>query len=99
VSSARRNAQEHVAGYYEACLRELVRHVGVALDSYHTDDDVEQMDSALYQYHRASRELWKFCWAGGGASHLEFVASLIDDAATPVDWWQRGTPPRPERDK
>jgi hypothetical protein len=99
VSSARRNAQEHVAGYYEACLRELVRHVGVALDSYHTDDDIEQMDSALYQYHRAARELWKFCWAGGGAPHLEFVASLIDDLATPVDWWQRGTPRRPERDK
>jgi hypothetical protein len=69
------------------------------LDSYHTDDDVEQMDSALYQYHRAARELWKFYWAGGGASHLEFVASLIDDSATPVDWWQRGTPRRPARDR
>lgn len=79
MSSTRRNAQEHVARYYESCLRELIEHV----------------NTALYQYHRAARELWKFCWAGGGASHLEFVASLIDDPAAPVDWWQRGMPRRP----
>ena len=84
--------------YYESCLRELIGHVGIALDRYRTDGDAEQMDTALYQYHRAARELWKFCWVGGGGSHLEFVASLIDDSAPPVDWWQRGTPGRPERD-
>jgi hypothetical protein len=98
VNSTHRHAQERVAGYYESCLRELIGHVGIALDRYRTDGDAEQMDTALYQYHRAARELWKFCWAGGGGSHLEFVASLIDDSAPPVDWWQRGTPRRPERD-
>jgi hypothetical protein len=56
------------------------------------------MNTALYQYHRAARESWKFCWAEGGGSQLEFVASLIDDPAPPVDWWQRGTPRRPKRD-
>ncbi len=95
MSSTRRNAHEHVAGYYESCLRELIEHVGITLDRYRTDGDVEQMNAALYQYHRAARELWKFCWAGGGASPLEFVASLIDDPAAPVDWWQRGMPRRP----
>ena len=94
MSSPRRNAQEHVAGYYESCLRELIEHLAVTLDRYRADGDVEQMNTALYQYHWAARELWKFCWAGGG-SRLEFVASLIDDPAAPVDWWQRGTPRRP----
>jgi hypothetical protein len=23
-----------------------------------------------YQHHRAARELWKFCWAGGGGGGL-----------------------------
>jgi hypothetical protein len=99
VSSTHRKAQERVGGYYESCLRELISHVGIALDRYRTDGDAEQMDTALYRYHRAARELWKFCWADGGGSHLEFVASLIDDPAPPVDWWQRGTPRRPERDR
>lgn len=98
VSSAHRNAQEHVAAYYESCLRGLIEHVGAALDRYRTDGDAEQMDSALYQYHRAAAELWKFCWAGGGGSDLEFVAGLIDDPAPPLDWWQRGMPQRPKRD-
>jgi hypothetical protein len=40
----------------------------------------------LYQYHRAAAELWKFCWACGGSSHLEFVAGLIDDPAR----WREG---------
>jgi len=97
VSSTPGNAQKRVAAYYESCPNELIGHVGIALDRYRTDGDAEQMDTALYQYHRAVRELWKYCWAGGG-SQLEFVASLIDDSAPPLDWWQRGTPRRPERD-
>jgi hypothetical protein len=95
MAKLRCNAQERVARYYESCLRELIEHVGITLDRYRADVDVEQMNAALYQYHRAAHELWKFCWAGRGASHLEFVASLIDDSAAPVDWWQRGMPRRP----
>jgi hypothetical protein len=98
VSSTRRTAQEHVAAYHESCLRELIEHVSVALDRYRTDGDADQMDSDLYQYHRAARELWKFCWAAGGGSQTEFVAGLIDDSAAPLDWWQHGMPRRPERD-
>jgi hypothetical protein len=81
VSSTHRDAQERVATYYESCLRDLIGHVGIALDRYRADGDAEQMNTALNQYHRAARELWKFCWADGGGSHLEFVASLIDDSA------------------
>lgn len=96
VSSTYRDAQERVAAYYESCLRELIEHVAVALEGYRTDRAAEQMDSALHQYHRATRELWKFCWARGG-SHLEFVAGLIEDPAAQPDWWQLGLPRRPER--
>jgi hypothetical protein len=98
VSSTRRDAQQRVAAYYESCLRELIEHVAIALDDYRTDGDAEHMNTALYQYHRAARELWKFCWLDAGGSQLEFIASLIDDPAPPVDWWQRGTPRRPKRD-
>jgi hypothetical protein len=98
VSSTDRNAQERVAAYYESCLRELIEHVSVALDRYRTEGDAEQMDSALHQYHRATRELWKFCWVGGGRTHLELVAGLIADSAAPPDWWHRGAPRRPERE-
>ena len=97
MRSTHREAQERVAAYYESCLHELIEHVSVALDRYRTDGDAEQMDSALHQYHRATRELWKFCWAVGG-SHVEQVARLIDDPAPPPDWWQRGMPRRPNRD-
>jgi hypothetical protein len=98
VNSTHRNAQERVAAYYESCLHELIEHVGIALDRYRTDGDAEQMDSALHQYHRATRELWKFCSVGGGGSRLEQVARLIDDPAAPPDWWQRGAPRRSARD-
>jgi hypothetical protein len=54
VSSAGRNAHEHVAAYYESCLREPIEHSGAALDSCRTDGDVAQMDSAAYQYHWAT---------------------------------------------
>jgi hypothetical protein len=54
--------------------------------------------SKLHVIHRAARELWKFCWAGGGGSQTEFLADLIDDSAAPLDWWRRGTPRRPKRD-
>jgi hypothetical protein len=97
MSSAYRKAQEHVAAYYESNLRGLIEHVGAELDRYRLDGDAEHMDSALYQYHRAAAELWKFCWAGGG-SHFELVARLIDEPGPPRDWWQRGTPQRPKRD-
>ncbi|HEY5050365.1 MAG TPA: hypothetical protein VII50_05655 [Acidothermaceae bacterium] len=97
MSSTRPPAQERVAAYYESCLRGLIEHVGIAMDQYRADGDAEQMNTALYQYHRAARELWKFCWLDGGGSQLEFIASLIDASAPAVDWWQRGAPRRPKR--
>jgi hypothetical protein len=42
---------------------------------------------------RAARELWKFCWATGSGSHVEFIAHLIDEQPAddrPPDWWEHG---------
>lgn len=56
--------------------------------------DIHDVDEVIHHYHRAARELWKFCWSGGVGAHIEIVARLIehpiDDEA--VDWWQCGAP-------
>jgi hypothetical protein len=97
AKTERREAQERVAAYYESCLSELINQVGSELDRYRVgESDVAEMDAVLFQYHRSARELWKFCWAGGG-SQIEWIAQLINDTAEPVDWWQRGAPRRADR--
>jgi len=44
---------------------------------------------------RAARELWKFCWSGGGGTHIELIAHLLDKMATDgetINWWEQVTP-------
>src|SRR5438552_18619222 len=98
TKAERRAAREHVAAYHELCLGELLAHVASAVDRYRAGGiDAYGVDEAIHQYHRAARELWKFCWAGGGGAHTEFIAHLIDEQTTDAhatDWWQRGTPPQ-----
>ncbi|MGH3435708.1 MAG: hypothetical protein ACRDRN_04500 [Sciscionella sp.] len=55
------------------------------------------MDETIHHYHRAARELWKFCFASGGGTHTELVAALLgrmDTDGENIDWWERGTPQR-----
>jgi hypothetical protein len=96
TTAERRAAREHVAAYHELRLGELLAHVASAVDRYRADEiDAYGVDEAIHQYHRAARELWKFCWAGGTGAHVELVAHLIDEQATEgqaVDWWQQGAP-------
>lgn len=88
-------ANETVAAYHEACLRELLGHVADALDRYRAEHiDVFEVHEIIHQYHRAAGELWKFCWAGGG-SHVRMAAQLIEERAASgefIDWWERGAP-------
>jgi hypothetical protein len=74
----------------------LVTQVANAIGDYRAGKlDVHGVDRALHQYHLAARELWKFCWAGGGRADIEFVADLIDEqeaAGRTTDWWTRGAP-------
>jgi hypothetical protein len=95
AKAERRKARERVATYHEACLQDLVEHVGRALDSYRAGEiDAFGMDESIHQYHRAAKELWKFCWASGSATQLEFVAEMVDRQALEgraTDWWHCGT--------
>lgn len=91
----RKAARECVARYQEARLAELVDHVGDSLDRYRAGEiDAFDVDETIHRYHRAARELWKFCWAGSAAD-VEVVADTIEHLATcndAIDWWQRGAP-------
>lgn len=89
--SERRAALDRIAAYHEACLAELVGHVGQAVDRYRGGEiDVQYADRAMYQYHRAARELWKFCFGAG--AQPEFVADFINEDSRAIDWWSRGAP-------
>jgi hypothetical protein len=91
-------ARQTVAAYHENCLHELVEHVADALDRYRADEiDAFALDETIHHYHRAARELWKFCWAGSGGTQLQMTARFIDEEASSTrvtDWWERGTPRR-----
>ena len=84
----RRAAREVVADYHDAQLGALVARVGVAVDRYRAGElDAFEVDRAVFQYSRASKELWKFC----NYLHVEVAAAMIIDQP-PHDWWERGAP-------
>jgi hypothetical protein len=86
--SPRRVAQKKVGAFHEACLGDLAEHVGAAIDRYRAGGlDAFEIDQVLLQYHRAAKDLWKFC----NLTDVEFAASLIDDGG-PRDWWERAAP-------
>jgi hypothetical protein len=90
----RRRARERVAEYHEAGVAELLTYVAAAIDSYRSGGlNVTETNAAIHQYHRATQELWKFCFS---ISDVEFVAQTINALTQPVDWWQRGEPRRPK---
>ena len=94
TKAERRAASERVAAYHEARLGELIEYITAAIDRYRAGEiDAYTVDETIHHYHRAARELWKFCWSGG--ADLEYVADTIDHQATEgtvTDWWQRGAP-------
>ena len=96
TKSERRAARELVVRYHETQLAGLLEHVADAIDAHRAGTlDVHDVDEVVHQYHRAARELWKFCWSGGVGANIEFVARMIHepiDDGDPVDWWQRGAP-------
>ena len=93
-TAERRDARERVIAYYQASLATLVEHVAVAIDGYRAGElDTAKVDEVIYQYHRAARELWKFCLAGG--ADLDYIADTItqhQNEGRAIDWWQRGAP-------
>ena len=93
TKAERRQARERVAAYHEACLGQLVAHVANVLDRYRAGElDAHAVDETIHHYHRATGQLWKFCWASG-STHLELIARLIDEQTAngeTTDWWQDG---------
>lgn len=98
TKAERRAARERVSAYHQAELAGLLTHVVAAVDRYRAGEiDVCTVDETIHHYHRAAGELWKFCFSGGGSSHAEFIADLIDRMAAdaePIDWWERAAPRR-----
>lgn len=96
TKAERRAASHRVAAYHQARLAEFIEHVAAALDRYHTGEiDAYTVDETIHHYHRAARELWKFCWSGGSGTHTELVAHLLDQMATDgqtINWWEQATP-------
>ena len=96
TKAERRAARERVAAYHEARLAELIEHITAAIDRYRTGEiDAYVVDETIHHYHRAARELWKFCWSGGGGTHIEIIAHLLYQMATEgetINWWERATP-------
>ena len=88
--SERRVARHDVAAYHEEQLTVLVVRVGEALEGFRAGDlDANEVDRVLFQYSRASKELWKFCNLGP----VEIAADIIR-REHPTNWWERGAPRR-----
>ena len=78
TKAERQAARKAVASYHQARLGELIEHIASAIDLYRAGEvDVYTVDETIHHYHRAARELWKFCWSGGG-THIETVAHVLD---------------------
>lgn len=84
----RRAAHEVVVEYHQAQLRDLVNHLGEAVDRYRAGElGAFEVDRLAFQYSRAAKELWKFC----NLLHVETAAAIIAEQS-PHDWWERGAP-------
>ena len=74
----------------------LIEYITAAIDRYRAGEiDAYTVDETIHHYHRAARELWKFCWSGGGGTHIEIIAHVLDRMATDdetIDWWERVAP-------
>ena len=96
TKAERRAARAHVTAYHEARLGELIEYITAAVDRYRAGEiDAYDVDEAIHHYHRAARELWKFCWSGGGGAHTEIIADVLDRMATDgesINWWDRVAP-------
>lgn len=96
TKAERRAARKAVADYHEAQLGELIENIAVAVDRYRAGEiDAYTVDETIHHYHRAVRELWKFCWSGGVGTHIEMIAGILDRMATDnetINWWERAAP-------
>jgi hypothetical protein len=88
---SRRVARALVATYHEAELATLVEHVADAIRRYHAGElDVHDVDETIHRYHKATQQLWKFCFRGGSGAYTETVAATLERLTAEgerPDWW------------
>ena len=88
TKAERRAARDRVSAYHQAQLTGLLTNVIAAIGRYQAGEiDAYTMDE--------TGELWKFCFSGGGGSHDELIAGVLDRMAAkaePIDWWERSAP-------
>jgi hypothetical protein len=88
---SRRVARALVATYHEGELAGLVEHVAEALERYRAGElDVHDVDEVIHRYHKATQELWKFCFSSGSGAGAESVAATLEHLtaeANRPDWW------------
>lgn len=94
----RRAARERVNAYHQAQLAELLTNVSAAVDRHRAGEiDALALDETIHHYPPRRPGVVEFCFAGGGGSHAEFIAGILDQmaaAAESIDWWERATPRR-----
>jgi hypothetical protein len=56
------------------------------------ETDAFDAATALHQYHRAARELSRFCESGLHVEMTEGVIQLMAEQGDEIDWWARGEP-------
>jgi hypothetical protein len=88
----RRAARALVATYHEAELAGLVEYVAEAIERYRAGEiDVHDVDEVIHRYHKATQELWKFCFLGGSGAYAERVAAMLEHLTAEgerPDWWE-----------
>ena len=88
---ARRAARALVATYHEAELAGLVERVAEAIERYRAGElQVHDVDELIHRYHKATQELWKFCFSGGAGAYAETVAATLEHLTAEgerPDWW------------
>ena len=56
--------------------------------------DVHDVDEVIHRYHKATQELWKFCFSGGSGTGAQSVAGtlehLTEQGNRPDSWVPRG---------
>lgn len=81
-----RAAIEIVGAYYEQQLAVLLGHVADAVERFGRGElSALEADGVMFQYSRAAKKLWSFCYVGSSRDAARFIA-----ASDEVDWWARG---------
>lgn len=96
TKAERRAARELVAAYHEARLDELVARVAEAVDRHRAGElDAFEVDQVIHHYHRAARELWKFCQITGVQAEVTaYTITRMSEQGETIDWWQQTSPRR-----